>query len=81
MRFTQLDFTSAYHQMRIREDSKWKIAFQSQYSYFKYQVICFELSNVPGSFQGYINKILAEKLNIFLIVDLDNILIYTENLG
>ena len=41
----------------------------------------FRLSNAPASFQGYINKILAEKLNIFVIVYLDNILIYTEDQG
>ncbi len=41
----------------------------------------FGLFNAPASFQGYINKILAAKLNIFVIVYLDNILIYTEDLG
>ena len=41
----------------------------------------FKLSNVPASFQGYINKILAEKLDIFVIVNLDEILIYTKDLS
>ena len=41
----------------------------------------FGLSNIPASFQGYINKILAEKLNIFIIVYFDDILIYTEDPG
>ena len=41
----------------------------------------FGLSNAPASFQSYINKILAEKLNIFVIVYLDDILIYTKDLG
>ena len=41
----------------------------------------FGLFNAPASFQGYINKILAEKLDIFVIVYLDDILIYTEDLG
>ena len=39
----------------------------------------FGLTNAPVTFQGYINKILAEKLNIFVIVYLDNILIYIKN--
>ena len=39
----------------------------------------FGLSNAPATFQGYINKILAEKLDIFVIIYLDNILIYTED--
>ena len=41
----------------------------------------FRLSNAPASFQGYINKILAEKLNIFVIVYLDDIFIYIKNLS
>ena len=39
----------------------------------------FRLSNAPASFQGYINKILAEKLDIVIIVYLDDILIYTKD--
>ncbi len=41
----------------------------------------FGLTNVPATFQGYINTILAEKLDIFVIVYLDDILIYTESKG
>ena len=41
----------------------------------------FGLSNTPASFQDYISKILAKKLNIFIIVYLDNILIYTKDPG
>ena len=41
----------------------------------------FGLSNAPAIFQGYINKILAEKLDIFIIVYLNDILIYTKNPG
>ena len=78
-RFTQLDLTSAYHQMRIKEGDEWKTAFQTRYGHFEYQVMPFGLSNAPACFQGYINKILAEKLDIFVIVYLDDILIYTED--
>ena len=41
----------------------------------------FRLSNVPASLQGYINKILTKKLNIFVIVYLNNIFIYTKDPG
>ena len=41
----------------------------------------FGLSNAPATFQRYVNKILAENLDIFVIVYLDNILIYTEDPG
>ena len=78
-RFTQLDLTSAYHRMRIKEGDEWKTAFRTRYSHFEYQVMPFGLTNAPGSFQGYVNKILAEKLDIFVIVYLDDILIYTKD--
>ena len=80
-RFTQLDLTSAYHRMRIKEGDEWKTAFRTRYGHFEYQVMPFRLSNAPASFQGYINKILAEKLDIFVIVYLDDILIYTKDPG
>ena len=78
-RFIQLDLTSAYHQIRIQESNEWKTVFKTRYGYFKYQVMPFGLSNARASFQDYINKILAKKLDIFIIVYLDNILIYTNN--
>ena len=77
--FTQLDLTSAYHRMRIKKGDEWKTAFQTRYGHFEYQVMPFGLSNAPASFQGYINKILTEKLDIFVIVYLDDILIYTKD--
>ena len=65
--------------MRIKEGDEWKTAFKTWYGYFEYQVMLFGLSNAPASFQGYINKILAKKLDVFVIVYLDDILIYTED--
>ena len=77
--FTQLDLTSAYHRIRIYKGNEWKTAFKTRYGHFEYQVMFFGLTNAPASFQGYINKILAEKFDIFVIVYLDDILIYTED--
>ena len=57
------------------------MAFYTRYGYFEYQVMPFRLSNAPTSFQGYINKIFAEKLNIFVVMYLNDILIYTEDPG
>ncbi len=76
-RFTQLDLTNVYYRMRIREGDEWKMAFRTRYGHFEYQVILFRLTNAPATFQGYINKILTEKLDVFVIVYLDDILIYT----
>ncbi len=65
--------------MRIREGDEWKTAFKTRYGYFEYQVMLFGLTNALAIFQNYINKILAEKLDVFVIVYLNDILIYTEN--
>lgn len=50
--------------------------FRAFNSYFNYQVILFDISNVPAILQDYINKILIKKLDIFVIIYLNNILIY-----
>lgn len=62
--------------MRICKKNKYKTAFNTKYGYFVYQQIVFDLSNTLESFQGYIIKILVEKLDIFKIVYLDDIRIY-----
>ncbi len=67
--------------MRIWESDVWKTAIRTKYGHFKYQIIPFDLSNVLASFQGYINKIFTEKLDIFVVVYLDYILIYTKDPG
>lgn len=56
-----------------------KTIFKPRYSYFKYQVIFFRLFNILITFQKYINKILTKKLDIFIIIFFNNILIYTKN--
>ena len=80
-RFTQLDLTNAYHRIMICEGDEWKTAFRTRYGYFKQQIRPFGLSNALAIFQSYVNKILAEKLDIFVIVYLDDILIYTKDLS
>ena len=69
--FTQPNLISTYHQMGIRKGDKWKTAFRTWYGHFKYQVMSFGLTNMPLSFQRYINKIFTEKFDIFVIVYLD----------
>ena len=55
------------------------MAFKTCYDHFEYQIMLFGLTNAQAIFQSYINKILAKKLDIFVIVYLDDILIYTKN--
>ena len=65
--------------MRIRKGDEWKTAFRKRYSYFEYKAISFDFFNAPANFQEYVNKILAEKLDVFVIIYLDGILIYTKD--
>ena len=65
--------------MRIREGDEWKTVFRTKYGHFEYQVMPFGLTNALATFQGYINKILAKKLDVFVIVYLDDIFIYSED--
>ncbi len=78
-RFTQLNLINVYYRMRIRKGDKWKTAFRTRYSHFEYQVMAFGLTNAPATFQGYINKILAEKLDVFVIMYLNDILIFIKS--
>lgn len=78
-RFTKIDLTWAYNRVRIKEGDEWKTAFRTRYGHYEYQVLPFGLSNAPATFQAYINSILAENLDVFVIVYLDDILIYSEN--
>lgn len=55
------------------------MALCTQYVYFEYQMMPFRLFNTSTSFQGYINKIMAKKVNIFLIIYLNDILIYIKD--
>ncbi len=65
--------------MKIKEGNEWKIAFRTHYGHFEYQIIPFRLTNLPATFQSYINKIWPEKLDVFVIVYLDNIFINTKS--
>ena len=78
-RFTQLDLTNIYHQIRIYKSDEWKTALKTRYRHFEYQIMLFGLFNTPAMFQEYVNKVLAEKFDIFIIVYLNNFLIYIKD--
>ena len=62
----------------IYED-KWKIAFQTFYDLYEYNVLLFELTNESSSFQNFINDTLHDFLNIFCIAYMNDILIYSNS--
>ncbi|KAJ1208721.1 hypothetical protein NDU88_004104 [Pleurodeles waltl] len=77
--YTKLDLRGAYHLVRMREGDEWKTAFKTRYGLFEYTVMPFGLCNAPAAFQFFLNDVLREYLNIFAIVYIDDILIYSDN--
>ena len=77
--FSKLDLRDAYHRIRIREGDEWKIAFCTRYGYFEYLVVPFGLTNVPATFQAYINRALRGLVDDFCVVYLDDILIFFKS--
>ena len=74
--FTKLDLRSAYHSIRIRKDDEWKTAFRCRYRHYEYRVMPFGLTNASATFQAHIHVILREFLDFFLVVYLNDILIF-----
>ena len=74
---TKLDLYSGYHQIPIQPGDEHKTAFTSRYGTYKFIVIPFGLTNVPATFQTAMTTLFTEWLDNFVIVYLDDILIYS----
>jgi hypothetical protein len=77
---TKLDIHGAYNLVRIAEGEEWKTMFRTRYSLFESVVMLFGLTNVPASFQHFINNVLRPYLDVFVTAYLHDILIYSNNL-
>ncbi len=77
--FTKLDLRGAYNLLRIHPDDEWKTAFRTCYGHFKYTVMPFGLTNAPAVFQHLMNDIFREYMDEFVVVYLDDILIFSKD--
>lgn len=76
--FTKIDLRGAYNLIRIKPGDEWKTAFRTRYGHFEYTVMPFGLTNAPAVFQHMANDIFREFLDLFVIIYLDDILVYSK---
>jgi hypothetical protein len=76
---SKINLRLGYHRLKIRESSMPKTAFISRYGLYEYTVMSFGLTNAPAHFMYLMNKIFIEYLDKFVVVFIDDILVYSKN--
>ncbi|CEL63537.1 hypothetical protein RSOLAG1IB_10838 [Rhizoctonia solani AG-1 IB] len=79
--FTKLDFQWGYNNVRVKEGDEWKTTFRTKYGLFETLVMPLGLSRAPGAFQAMMNKVFQDLLDVTVIIYLDNILIFSQDLA
>jgi len=79
--YSKINLCHAYHLVCIANGDKWKTAFRTRYGSFEWFVMPFGLTNAPTAFQQFMNNIFSDLLDVCVVIYLNDILIYSNNMS